>query len=206
MTDELERLAFAAKQLLDLYPRLRDALAKDQSGTDGRSTGSTVPSIPVNPDVLESIRNLSTAIPTIDAQLRTALTFDRATCAARRTVTECLEYADALWRRLHAHPELRDYATEYVTQVTNWLRTARLALGLSQHPKPINVACPFCDGDLYLTGDEGHLHDPDDVEAITWERGEIIYCHSCGHEWPSTVWDILGNMIDAETQRQAEAS
>ena len=102
MTDELERLAFAAKQLLDCTMRSSRRVS-ERPIRNGRSpTGSTVPSIPVNPDVLESIRNPSTAIPTIDAQLRTA----PPSTGPHARLTNCHrmpEYADALWRRLHAH-------------------------------------------------------------------------------------------------------
>lgn len=203
--DTLDRLTAATHQLLQLYPRLRDALAKDQTGGDGRSSASPVPSIPVNPDVLESIRQLSADIPTFDADLRTALLFDRATTITKRSVEDCLTYADALWRRLNAHEQLSSLANEYARSINGWLRTARLAVGLTTHPKPIGHPCPFCDGNLHLCGDEAHLHDPDDIEAITWERGELIYCDQCQREWPSAVWDVLGNIIDMEQRRHAEA-
>lgn len=201
-TDDLERLEAAAAQLLILYPRLTEALAKDQSQTDGRATGSVVPSLPVNTDVLESIRKLSTAIPTVDAAMRTALQYHRDELTPTRPVTACLTYAGALWRRLDAHDELHDHATEYARTVRTWLRTARLALGLATPPKPIKQECPFCDGDLHLCGDEAQLHEPDDVEAITWERGDLIYCPGCQREWPAPLWDVLGQLIVAEAKRK----
>lgn len=205
MTDDLERLEEAAGQLLILYPRLTEALAKDQGNTDGRSGGSVVPSIPVNPDVLESIRDLAAAIPNTDAEMRAALQFNREEPVARRSPEACITFADALWRRLHAHPELRDQATEYARTVRGWLRTARLALGLATHPKEIGHPCPFCDGPLNLCGDEAELHEPDDIEAITWARGDLIYCPKCQREWPAPLWDTLGKLIEAEAKRKAEA-
>lgn len=204
MTSDLEHLTEAARQLADIWPRLRDALAKDQTGTDGRASGTTIPSIPVNPDVLDTIASLADTIPATDQQLRTALLFDRAGTVARRSVNECLTYADALWRRLHAHPDLEDQAAAYADTIHRWLADARRAIGLSQRPKPLNIRCPFCDGNLNLTGDEAELHQPDDVEAITWSRGETIYCTECKREWPSNVWDILGNIINRETERRQE--
>lgn len=200
--DDLERLEAASTQLLILYPRLAEALAKDQAQTDGRPAGSVVPSIPVNPDVLESIRNLATAIPNTDAEMRTALQFDHAQPIGKRTVNDCLTNADALWRRLHAHPELRGHATEYARTMRSWLRTARLALGLATPPKEIGHDCPFCDGKLNLCGDEAELHEPDDIEAITWERGDLIYCADCQREWPAPLWDALGRLIVSEHQRK----
>jgi len=205
MTDDLERLEEAAGQLLILYPRLTEALAKDQGNTDGRSGGSVVPSIPVNPDVLDSIRDLATAIPQTDAAMRTALRFDRDEITPTRPVKDCLTYADALWRRLHAHEELKDQATDYARKMRSWLRTARLALGLATHPADIGHHCPFCDGDLQLCGDEAQLHEPDDIEAITWARGDLIYCPKCQREWPAPLWDTLGKLIEAEAERRKKA-
>lgn len=196
-----DTITTAATEALTLWHHLTPALERDHLPTGDRPTDPPFPRLPVNPDVLDTITRLTRDIPTIDTHTRHTLGDPHGS----GDIPTCLTAAPALHTRLTQHnPQAADL---YAWHVLTWHRTLRRAIGLTRPATHLGHPCPLHDDrhhapELLLRGDEGTLTHtrPGHSEAITWTRGDAIYCPDCGAHWAPPDWPFLGRLLQ---QREA---
>lgn len=205
MSDTADQLDLASTELLLLLPCLPDALERDfVPASEGmKVAGSRELSVPVNPVVLDAVVSLRTEIPAADARARARL--DEGQPSA--DLESCVAAVKALYLRLQAldPPAARRYADA----VFGWQRQARKAVGLSQPATDLGHACPLHDNPttpLLVLGAQATIHhvQPGTREAISWRRGETIWCPSCRARWTKPEFALLGRLIADRDQRVKE--
>lgn len=202
MSDTADQLDLASTELLLLLPRLADALERDfVPASDGtKVAGSRELGTPVNAVVLDAVVSLRTEIPAVDARARARLDEGQPTA----DLASCVAGVKALYLRLQAlDPPV---ACRYADAVFSWQRQARKALGLSQPASELGRTCPLHDQPttpLLVLGAQGTIHhvQPGTREAISWRRGETIWCPSCRARWAKPEFALLGRMIKDRDQR-----
>jgi hypothetical protein len=183
MTD----LAEACADLAALFPRLAEALTRDNAPADSRailSAGGVV-----NADVLHAMLTLSREIPAARAAACDLL---GETWQPRPPLT-CLRAIPRLRDRLRdlAMPAA---AARLEDDVRRWTRMTKLALGLRTPDMPIGWDCPLHPepSPLLALGAEGFLRDD---MTILWQHAATIWCAYCGASWPEYQWPHLGIML-----------
>lgn len=186
----MDDLTPACADLAALFPRLADALTRDNAPPGHRSVLSA--GGVVNADVLHAMLTLSHEIPEA-AESAAAATGE--TWAHRDTATS-LRALPRLHERLAAL-SLPNAAARIEDDVRRWMRMTKLALGLRIPDVPIGYDCPYHRDQpaaLILLGAEGFIRDD---MTVYWQYDGRIWCHLCRESWPADRWLMLGRMLEA---------
>ncbi|MFC6017229.1 hypothetical protein ACFP2T_13555 [Plantactinospora solaniradicis] len=207
MTDKALAVANDLDELADLWPHLADALERDHAPGGGDkvavSNGGNI-GLPVNSDVLATVRTLGDEIPATARWAAGILGVDH---NARRDVPGHLMHALLQYDRLNALGAAQE-AGQLARKVRGWRDSVKAALGLKVPDRKLPQFCPVHDDPLVALvtpGDEGWIVPGGTGPTVTWRRTEVVLCRHCGTIWAPGQYALLGRLLrDADRRRVAE--
>jgi hypothetical protein len=207
-------VAAEVTELLILWPRLYEALARDEgAGMDAeRVTGGTESiALPINADVSAAVATLHEEVPT--------LAYWAAGVVAEPHMSRTLDDHLAQIPRWHERM-LVTAAAEQAAQLARSLhgivRQVKLALGLRTPDRHLGQYCPLHDDplrELVAPGDVGTLRyrsvdrDGRPVEPVVeWDRRDAATCRVCHASWAPGDYMLLQRQLREADMRRVSAA